>query len=113
MSAAATADARDGRAVAGLADQQWIEIAQVAPQLAATARRYLQQAGTFLAPNSVTVADNALRILAHWLVTNTEIRAVADIGRDDIEEFKIYLTSRQYGDRVRRRRSPGADHFVR
>jgi hypothetical protein len=75
-------------------DLEWAEIGQQAPQLAATMRRYLRQCMTFLAPNSVIVADNALRILARWLITTTTITAVCDIGREDIEEFKIHLTDR-------------------
>ena len=76
------------------AELEWAEITAAAPQLAATMRRYLAQAATFLAANSVTVADNGLRILARWLITTTDIVTVADIGRDDIERFKIYLAAR-------------------
>jgi hypothetical protein len=76
------------------AELEWAEITAAAPQLAATMRRYLTQAATFLATNSVTVADNGLRILARWLITTTDIVTVADIGRDDIEQFKIYLAAR-------------------
>ena len=76
------------------AELEWAEITAAAPQLAATMRRYLAQAATFLAANSVTVADNGLRILARWLIATTDIVTVADIGRDDIEQFKIYLAAR-------------------
>ena len=53
------------------AELEWAEITTAAPQLAATMRRYLAQAATFLATNSVTVADNGLRILARWLIATT------------------------------------------
>jgi site-specific recombinase XerD len=75
---------------------EWAEIGQAAPVLAATMRRYLAQAATFLAPLSVDAADNALRQLARWLLAGTSIRTVAGIGRDDIEDFKVWLT-RQAG----------------
>ena len=53
--------------------------------------RYLAQVATFLAPLSVEAADNAFRQLARWLVAHTEITAVAEISRDDIEDFKVWL----------------------
>src|ERR687891_845384 len=75
--------ARNGRA-----------IAVTAPKLAATMGRYLTQAATFLAPLSVISADNALRLLARWLLDRTEVRAVAEVTRDDIEDFKVWLAGR-------------------
>jgi site-specific recombinase XerD len=75
-------------------DVEWAEIAALAPVMAVTMRRYLAQVATFLAPRSVEVADISLRILARWLVTNTDVVSVADIARDDIEDFKIYLAGR-------------------
>ena len=69
------------------ADIEWAEIAATAPQLAQTMRRYLRQAATFLAPASVDVADNSLRIFAKWLLANTTVVAVADVTRDAIEDF--------------------------
>ena len=53
--------------------------------------RYLAQAATFLAPASVEAADNTLRQLARWLVADTDVSAVAEISRDDIEDFKVWL----------------------
>jgi len=76
------------------ATAEWVEIETVAPQVAATMRRYLGQVATFLAPRSVEVAENSLRQLARWLTTNTDIIAVADIRRDDIEDFKVWLAAR-------------------
>ncbi len=57
--------------------------------------RYLTQAATFLAPLSVESADNALRLLARWLLDGTDVRAVAEISRDDIEDFKVALAQRR------------------
>ena len=76
------------------ADIEWAEIAATAPQLAQTMRRYLRQAATFLAPASVDVADNSLRIFARWLLADTTVVAVADVTRDAIEDFKVYLAAR-------------------
>lgn len=73
---------------------EWAEIAAAAPAMALTMRRYLAQVATFLAPRSVEVADISLRILARWLVSSTRVVSVADIGRDDVEDFKIYLAGR-------------------
>jgi site-specific recombinase XerD len=56
--------------------------------------RYLRQLGTFLAPASVDAADNALRQLARWMITEVGLAAVGDIRRDDIEDFKVWLAAR-------------------
>lgn len=39
------------------------------------------------------VADAALRQLARWLLTSTSFRTVTEIRRDDIEDFKAWLTA--------------------
>ena len=83
-----------GRAAAQPSRIEWAEIAAAAPQLAETMRRYLRQAATFLAPASVASADGALRIFARWLLANTSVVAVADVSRDAIEDFKVYLAAR-------------------
>jgi integrase len=75
------------------AELDWAAIAARAPRLADTMARYLAQAGTFLAPRSVDVADSTLRQLARWLVASTNVTAVGDIGRDDIEDFKVWLAT--------------------
>jgi integrase len=74
------------------AANEWAAIAARAPQLADTVTRYLSQAATFLAPNSVDVADLVLRNLACWLLDHSDVRAVAAIGRSHIEDFKVWLT---------------------
>ena len=91
--------ARSEREPAGSQAQvMWREIAAHSPQMASTMGRYLTQASTFLAPLSVEVADNTLRQLARFLHANTVIVNVADVRRDDIEAFKVWLAS-QPGNR--------------
>jgi integrase len=81
------------RAPAGtLAVAEWEQIERAAPALAVTMRRYLGQAATFLAPRSVAAADGALRQLARWLLASTGIESAAGIRRDDIEDFKVWLS---------------------
>ena len=81
---------------------EWSEIEVMAPQLARTMRRYLAQLATFLAPLSVVAADSVLRQFARWLLANTGVENVADIRRDDLEDFKVWLAARR-GD------APAAD----
>jgi site-specific recombinase XerD len=82
------------RAVAGsIAAAQWAQITAAAPQVAATVQRYLQRLGVFLAPASVDAAENALRQLARWMITEAGLAAVGDIGRDDIEDYKVWLAA--------------------
>lgn len=69
----------------------WAVIAAQGPQLVDTMGRYLAQAATFLAPASVDSASLALRQLCRWLITNTEIRSVAGIDRNAIEDYKVWL----------------------
>jgi site-specific recombinase XerD len=77
-----------------IAAVEWAEIAADAPEMAITMGRYLRQISTFLAPRSVEVADAALRQLARWTLTNTGIETVGQFRRDDIEDFKVWLSSR-------------------
>ena len=72
----------------------WARIEAAAPEAAAVMRRYLRQLGTFLAPASVDAAENALRHLARWMITEAGLQAVGDIRRDHIEDFKIWLAAR-------------------
>jgi site-specific recombinase XerD len=86
--------APDPRQASTQAERDWAEIEAAAPQVAATMRRYLGQLATFLAPRSVDVADNSLRLLGRWLIAHTDIDTVAGIRRDDIEDFKVWLAGR-------------------
>jgi site-specific recombinase XerD len=76
------------------AEAEWAQIEASAPQVAVVMHRYLRQLGTFLAPASVAAADNALRQLARWMITEAGLAAVGDIRRDDIEDFKVWLAAR-------------------
>jgi site-specific recombinase XerD len=92
-----TAMPAPGREPAGSqAAAEWTQFGQAAPQLAATMRRYLARLAAFLAPRSVDAADAALRQLARWILASTGTGAVAQIRRDDIEDFKVWL-ARQPG----------------
>ena len=73
--------------------REWAVLSGQAPQLAATMGRYLVQLTTFLAPRSVDVADSTLRQLARWLVAETDARAVADITRTHVEDYKVFLAA--------------------
>jgi hypothetical protein len=75
----------------------WARIEAAAPEAAAVMRRYLRQLGTFLAPASVDAADNALRHLARWMTAEAGLRAVGDVRRDHIEDFKVWLAARPRG----------------
>jgi site-specific recombinase XerD len=86
------------RAVAGsIAAAEWARIETAAPQVASLMHRYLRQLGTFLAPMSVAAAENALRQLARWMVTEVGLTAVGDIRRDDIEDYKVWLAAQPRG----------------
>jgi len=69
----------------------WATIAREAPQLRETMARYLAQAGTFLAPASVDSASIGLRQMCRWLLAETDIRTVAGINRNAIEDYKVWL----------------------
>jgi hypothetical protein len=59
------------------AEAKWAQIEAAAPPVAAVTRRYLRQLGTFLAPRSVAAAENALRQLARWVITEAGLATVA------------------------------------
>ena len=81
------------RAVPGsTAAAQWAQIRAEAPQVTETIGRYLQRLAAFLAPASVSAAENALRQFARWLVTDAGLEAIAAVRRDDIEDYKVWLT---------------------
>jgi site-specific recombinase XerD len=75
----------------GHATSEWDRIATQAPRIADTLARYLSQAGTFLASNSVLAADLALRQFARWLLEHTDVRTIANIGRGHVEDYKLWL----------------------
>jgi site-specific recombinase XerD len=73
---------------------EWTRIETAAPQVATLMHRYPRQLGTFLAPMSVAAAENALRQLARWMITEAGLAGVSDIRRDDIEDYKVWLAVR-------------------
>ena len=95
MSALPARPPAPGRAVAGrVAAAQWAQLQAAAPQVAVTMRRYLRRLGAFLAPESVRVADNALRQFAFWMITDARVTVVGNVRRDDIEDYKVWLAAR-------------------
>jgi integrase len=73
----------------------WPAIAEVAPVLAATMLRYLDQVALSLRPASVVSADGILRRFAGFLTINhPEINGLVDVQRHHIEGFKRYLPTR-------------------
>jgi site-specific recombinase XerD len=73
---------------------EWADYADQAPELVATIDRYLTQIATTLTPATIDVADLALRQLTGWLCANTDIVSVAEITRNDIEDYKVWLAAR-------------------
>ena len=73
----------------------WPEIAAVAPVLAGTMQRYLDQVAVSLRPASVRAADRMLRQFADF-VTNESPRIVrlVDVERHHVEGFKRHLGTR-------------------
>jgi site-specific recombinase XerD len=84
----------DGQRAGSVAAGEWARLQAAAPQAVTTIHRYLRQLGTFLAPGSVTAAGNALRQFARWMVTEAQITAISDVGRDDIEDYKVGLAGK-------------------
>ncbi|HEX5543265.1 MAG TPA: site-specific integrase [Micromonospora sp.] len=73
----------------------WENLADVAPKIVATMRRYLDQLACMLRPGSVGGADLALRSLAAFLVEQApDVITVADINRRHIEDFIRWLAAR-------------------
>lgn len=77
------------------ADCSWSEIAQRAPQLAATMTAYLEQLTVSSRPGTVDAASLALRQFAtHLTRTDPACTSVAAIARCHVESFKIALAAR-------------------
>lgn len=75
--------------------KQAAEWATVAPTLAATAQRYVEQIRLSLRPSTVNHADRSLRELGCYLAEAApEVGAVADIARRHIEGYKAWLAAR-------------------
>jgi site-specific recombinase XerD len=87
--------AETGHEAGSVAAAEWERLRAAAPQAVATIQRYLRQLGTFLAPRSVEAAENALRQFARWMVTQTQLTAIARVGRNDIEDYKVWLAAKR------------------
>ena len=73
----------------------WDELAQAAPVLVATMRRYLDQCALSLRPSSVTLFDTTLRQFAASLIAaDPPVTSVAGIGREHVEAYKQQLADR-------------------
>ena len=93
MSTVAATDHAEAWIPTPRSDREWADLSARAPHLVATMRRYLGQLTTFLAPRSVDVAESTLRQFTRWLVTATNITAVADIQRSHVEDYKLWLSA--------------------
>jgi integrase len=86
-------------AVAGVvptsAEVEWAQIAVVAPALADTATRYLDQISLSLRPGSVVVTDTTLRLFCQYLLAHhPDTRTFAEVGRPHVEGLKAWLSAR-------------------
>ena len=76
-------------------EHDWHQIASIAPALAATMLRYLDQIALSLRPASVSAAEGILRRFAGWLTTtHPDITALVEVDRCHIEAYKAYLPTR-------------------
>jgi integrase len=76
-------------------ETEWAEVALVAPGLATTATRYLDQIALSLRPGSVVVADTTLRLFCRYLLDHhPDTRSFAAVGRPHIEGLKAWLGAR-------------------
>lgn len=76
-----------------ISSSEWATFATRAPLLTSTFSRYLTQVATFLASSSVVATEGAMRQFARWITDATDITAVADITRSNIEDYKVWLAA--------------------
>ncbi len=73
-------------------EQAWAEVAQDAPLLAGTARRYLAQLAVSHRPGTVAATSASLRrFCLHLVYEHPEIDGFADVGREHVESYKLAL----------------------
>ncbi len=73
-------------------EDSWRDIAQSAPELAATMRAYLQQIALSLRPSTVELTDTSLRTFAKFLRSHhSTITRMRDVTRKHIETYKTWL----------------------
>jgi integrase len=107
LAAMSILDEPEGRRVTGRGiPARWDQLADLAPELVSTMRRYLAQLAISMRPGSVALADTTLRHFAVYLtVHHRDVTAAAQIRRTHIEGFKAWLDARPG---YRGRRSPAA-----
>ena len=85
----------------------WPQITAVAPVLAGTMQRYLDQIAVSLRPSSVTAANGIMREFAGFLITEfPDIDGLVDVDRHHVEVFKRDLGTRFSRNRTGRTLSP-------
>ena len=86
----------EGRRVTGRGiPARWDHLADLAPELAGTMRRYLAQLAISMRPGSVALADTTLRHFAVYLTAHhRDVTSAAQIRRTHIEGFKTWLAAR-------------------
>ena len=73
----------------------WDQITLAKPRLAQTLQDYLAQVACVLRPRSVDNTDQTLRCFAQFLIEQRpDLQSVAEIGRQEIEDFKPWLMAR-------------------
>jgi integrase len=74
---------------------QWAEIRSVAPMLAETMTRYLEQVGLSLRPGTVRRHEAITREFARFVLeSDATVTCASDIVRHHVEEYKIWLADR-------------------
>jgi len=73
-------------------ERAWAEIAQDAPLLASTARRYLAQLAISQRPSSLVSANGALRrFCLHLVYKHPDVHTFAEVRRQHVESYKLAL----------------------
>jgi site-specific recombinase XerD len=76
----------------------WETLAQSAPTMTATLRRYVEQIDCVLRPSSVLSTDLSMRTFATFMVArHRDVTAVADLQRAHLEDYKRWLLTRGNG----------------
>ena len=73
---------------------EWAALAERAPTLVATMRRYLEQVALSLRPGTVDHHEGVLREFARFLREDGAVTAVAAVTRRHVERYKAWLAER-------------------
>lgn len=88
--------ALEPRRVGGTPEVTWDELAPKAPQLCATIASYLEHLAVSARPSTVDAVELALRLFTLRVTTfDPTCRAVADIERRHVEDYKTWLGARR------------------